>query len=194
VLERACQQLVAWQLADPTAPPITMSVNASARQLQEATFAAEVAAIVADLGLAPARLTIEVTENAVLRGGQILRTLCDLHKLGVSLALDDFGTGHSSLGLLRTCPVDILKLDKSFVDEIADSTPRPAVATAIIQMAQALDLATVAEGIETSEQAAGLWQLGYQLGQGFYFARPLAADEIAHLLAGVGWLSVRFSG
>jgi diguanylate cyclase len=215
VLERACRQLVAWQLAEPATPPagrampmagrtmplaepvtppITMSVNVSARQLQEATFAAEVAAIVADLGLAPARLTIEVTENAVMRGGQILRTLRELHELGVNLALDDFGTGHSSLGLLRTCPVDILKLDKSFVDEITDSTPRPAVATAIIQMAQALDLATVAEGIETAGQAAGLWQLGYQLGQGFYFARPLPADDVAHLLAGVGWASVRAGG
>jgi diguanylate cyclase len=183
VLERACQQLVAWETTDPGGQPITVSVNVSARQLQDAAFVTEVAGVLTEVGLDPTRLTIEVTETAALRGGQILRTLRDLHELGVRLALDDFGTGQSSLGLLRTCPVDILKLDKSFVDEIDDSTRRPAVATAIIQMAQAMGLATIAEGIETAAQAAQLWGLGYQLGQGFHFGQPLPAGRIADLLA-----------
>jgi diguanylate cyclase (GGDEF)-like protein len=186
VLRHACCQLVAWRAAHPGAVPITMNVNVSARQLQEPTLAAEIAATLAEFSLEPARLTIEVTETAVLKGGQILRTLGELRELGIKLALDDFGTGHSSLVLLRTCPVDILKLDKSFIDEIDGSAQPLAVATAIIQMAQALGLATVAEGIESDVQADQLWQLGYQLGQGYHFGRPLPAEAVADLLAITG--------
>jgi diguanylate cyclase (GGDEF)-like protein len=186
VLGHACRQLVAWRAAHPGAVPITVNVNVSARQLQEPTFAAEIAAMLTEFSLEPARLTIEVTETAVLKGGQVLRTLGELRDLGVKLALDDFGTGHSSLVLLRTCPVDILKLDKSFIDEIDGSAHPPAVATAIIQMAQTLGLATVAEGIESDVQADQLWRLGYQLGQGYHFGRPLPAEAIADLLAITG--------
>jgi EAL domain-containing protein (putative c-di-GMP-specific phosphodiesterase class I) len=186
VLGQACRQLVAWQVAHPGALPTTVSVNVSARQLQEPMFAAETAATLAELGLEPARLTIEVTETAVLKGGQVLSTLGELRETGVNLALDDFGTGHSSLGLLRTCPVDILKLDKSFIDEIDETTRYPAIATAVIHMAQALGLAAVAEGIESDVQADRLWRLGYQLGQGYHFGRPLPADAIAALLATTG--------
>ncbi len=179
VLEEACRQAAAWVAG----PPVSMSVNVAARQLQEPGFAGIVAAALAKAGLPPGRLTIEVTETAVLRGGHVLRTLRELHEHGVRLALDDFGTGQSSLGLLRTCPVDILKLDKSFVDEITDSTRRPAVATAIIQMASALGLDAVAEGIETGAQASRLRRLGYRLGQGYYFGPPLPADAIPSLLS-----------
>jgi diguanylate cyclase (GGDEF)-like protein len=186
VLDRACRQLVAWRVAHPGALLTTMSVNVSARQLQEPTFAAEIAAALAEFGLEPVHLIVEVTETAVLKGGQVLRTLGELRGMGVNLALDDFGTGHSSLSLLRTCPVDILKVDKSFIDEISETTQRPPVATAIIQMAQALGLATVAEGIESDVQADQLWRLGYQLGQGYHFGRPLPADAIADLLAIAG--------
>jgi EAL domain-containing protein (putative c-di-GMP-specific phosphodiesterase class I) len=119
----------------------------------------------------------------MLSGGQVLQALETLHQQGVHLALDDFGTGQSSLGLLRTCPVDILKLDKSFVDGVTGTDRQAAVAAAIIQMAQALGLNAVAEGIETQAQADRLSQLGYRLGQGFRFAKPLPAEEAGRLLA-----------
>jgi EAL domain-containing protein (putative c-di-GMP-specific phosphodiesterase class I) len=149
---------------------------------EEPGFAGEVAAALHEAGLAPQRLVVEATETAVLKGGQVLATLRALHDLGVRLALDDFGTGQSSLGLLQTCPVDILKLDKSFVDGVTGAEQQAAVAAAIARMAQALGLDAVAEGIETSAQAERLWELGYRLGQGFIFARPLAAEELGRLL------------
>jgi diguanylate cyclase (GGDEF)-like protein len=183
VLRQACRQAAAWRRAHGDAAPATISVNVAARQLQEPGFAGEVAATLREAGLAPQRLVVEATESAVLKGGQVLATLQALHDLGVRLALDDFGTGQSSLGLLRTCPVDILKLDKSFVDGVTGAEQQAAVAAAIARMAQALGLDAVAEGIETSAQAERLWELGYRLGQGFVFARPLPAEELGRLLA-----------
>jgi diguanylate cyclase len=180
VLREACRQAAEWQIAGVTP---TISVNVAVRQLQEHGFAAEVAAALRDARLAPHRLVLEVTESAMLSGGQVLQALETLHQQGVHLALDDFGTGQSSLGLLRTCPVDILKLDKSFVDGVTGTDRQAAVAAAIIQMAQALGLNAVAEGIETQAQAERLGQLGYRLGQGFRFAKPLPAEEAGRLLA-----------
>jgi diguanylate cyclase len=182
VLRQACRQAAAWRQTHGDAAPATIGVNVAARQLQEPGFAGEVAAALREAGLAPRRLVVEATETAVLKGGQVLATLQALHDLGVRLALDDFGTGHSSLGLLRTCPVDILKLDKSFVDGVTGAEQQAAVAAAIARMAQALGLDAVAEGIETSAQAERLWELGYRLGQGFNFARPLPAHELDRLL------------
>jgi diguanylate cyclase len=183
VLRQACRQAAVWRRAHGDAAPATISVNVAARQLQEPGFAGEVAGALREAGLAPQRLVVEATETAVLKGGQVLATLHALHDLGVRLALDDFGTGQSSLGLLRTCPVDILKLDKSFVDGVTGAEQQAAVAAAVARMAQALGLDVVAEGIETGAQAQRLWELGYRLGQGFNFARPLAADELGRLLA-----------
>jgi diguanylate cyclase len=183
VLREACRQAAVWRRVHGDAAPATISVNVAARQLQEPGFAGEVAGVLREAGLAPQRLVVEATETAVLKGGQVLATLHALHDLGVRLALDDFGTGQSSLGLLRTCPVDILKLDKSFVDGITGAEQQAAVAAAVARMAQALGLDAVAEGIETGAQAQRLWELGYRLGQGFNFARPLPADELGRLLA-----------
>src|SRR6185295_18026283 len=133
---------------------------------------------------------LELTESAVLRGQQVSRTLHELHKMGVRLALDDFGTGESSLSLLRSFPAAIVKLDKSFVDgiEIEDGSSaaaeaRQAVARAVIQLAGALRLDTVAEGIENADQARRLRELGYTLGQGYHLARPMPAAEMTRMLA-----------
>jgi diguanylate cyclase len=182
VLRQACRQAAEWRRAHGDAALATISVNVAARQLQEPGFVGEVAAALREAGLEPQHLVVEATETAVLKGGQVLATLQALHDLGVRLALDDFGTGHSSLGLLRTCPVDILKLDKSFVDGVTGAEQQAAVAAAIARMAQALGLDAVAEGIETKAQAERLWELGYRLGQGFHFARPLPAHEVGRLL------------
>ncbi|MGC9668394.1 putative bifunctional diguanylate cyclase/phosphodiesterase [Planosporangium sp. 12N6] len=188
VLREACRQKAAWRAAYGDLSPATVGVNVSGRQLQEPGFADEVADAVHEAGLQPHNLVLEVTETAVLTGGQALETLRALRAFGVSLALDDFGTGQSSLGLIRTCPVHILKLDKSFViggpDGDAEArAQQQAVAAAVVHMADALGLDAVAEGIENAEQAERLAALGYRLGQGYHLVRPLPADEITRLLA-----------
>jgi diguanylate cyclase len=184
ILGEACRQAVRWRERYPAAAAAVMNVNVSGRQLQEHGFAAEVAAVLAETGLPPALLTIEVTESAALQEDSIQRALRDLHGLGVGLALDDFGTAASSLGLLLTCPMTMLKLDRSFVDGVTTPSSRQsAVATAVIQISRALDLGAIAEGIETPEQAGYLRDLGYTLAQGYYFYRPEPGEVIAQAWA-----------
>jgi diguanylate cyclase (GGDEF)-like protein len=183
VLREACRQAAAWADEHGTAAPQSMNVNVAGRQLQEPGFVDEVAAALADAELPAERLTIEVTETAALNGREVLATLHELRALGVRLALDDFGTAASSLGLLLTCPVTSLKLDRSFVESITTVTRQAAVATAVVQIAQALDLDVVAEGIETREQAALLRRLGYRRAQGFLYHRPQPPEELAELWA-----------
>lgn len=179
ILSEACRQAAAWCNTYPEATGLMMNVNVSGRQLQEPDFVDEVATILCETGLLARQLTIEVTETAVLRGAQIARTLARLREFGVGLALDDFGTASSSLGLLLTYPVSCLKLDRSFVDGVTTAARPAAVATAVIQMARALDLTAVAEGVETTAQAEFLQNLGYQLAQGFLFAWPQSAEDLA---------------
>ncbi|GAB2585182.1 hypothetical protein Aab01nite_53190 [Paractinoplanes abujensis] len=179
ILEQACRQAAHWRATMGDAAPRTVSVNVSARQLREDGFAEEVAAILSRTGLPPAALTVEVTETAVFDGGAALEELKNIAGLGVKIALDDFGTGHSSLGLLRTCPADVLKVDKSFVDDVTADGPQTVVAAALISICDGMRLRAVAEGVETAEQAAKLQQLGYRYAQGYYYARPLPAEDIA---------------
>jgi diguanylate cyclase (GGDEF)-like protein len=181
LLAEACARLAEWKRTFGDAGPFTIGVNVSGRQLAEPTFAADTAATVLDAGLDPSNVVLEVTEDSVLTGGDVIETLRALHDFGIKIALDDFGTGQSSLGLLRSCPVDILKLDKAFVDGIAAGTQQAAIATAVIGMAQALGLDAVAEGVEDQCQADFLVNLGYHLGQGFHLAPPRPADEIVRL-------------
>ena len=131
--------------------------------------------------LDPRHLTIEVTETALLDDTAVT-ALQALRDLNIRIALDDFGTAASSLGLLLTCPVTALKLDRTFVEHITTVTRQEAVATAVIRMAQALDLSAVAEGVETADQARMLRGLGYRHAQGFLFAPPLFPDDLAHRL------------
>ncbi|MET0495503.1 MAG: EAL domain-containing protein, partial [Actinoplanes sp.] len=154
-----------------------ISVNVSARQLGRAGFADLVARVLDETGLPADRLVVEVTETAVFEGGRAVTALHDLRALGVRVALDDFGTGHSSLGLLQTVPVDILKVDKSFVDNITMAGRHAVIATSLIAIGQGLGLAVVAEGVETAEQAAELYRLGYRLAQGFHFGKPSAEPD-----------------
>jgi diguanylate cyclase (GGDEF)-like protein len=184
VLREACEQLARWRATYGDDAITSINVNVAARQLRDAGFVDEVAAVLSDTGLGVRQLVLEVTESSVLDGPQVRETLNALHDLGVKLALDDFGTGQSSLSLLRAFPVDVLKLDKSFVDGICDDSDRGrlAVATAVAQLAATLGLGAVAEGIETAEQLDRLRELGYRLGQGFFLARPLAPNDFAALL------------
>ncbi|GAA2704701.1 putative bifunctional diguanylate cyclase/phosphodiesterase [Actinoplanes palleronii] len=179
ILQEACEQAVRWLEELGDAAPRTVTVNVSARQLREAGFAGEVEAVLRRTGLPAYVLTVEVTETAVFDGGTALTELHAIAALGVNIALDDFGTGHSSLGLLRTCPADILKVDKSFVDDITEGGQNAVVVAALIGICDGLQLRAVAEGVETAEQAAELVRLGYRYAQGYHYARPLPAGQVA---------------
>jgi diguanylate cyclase (GGDEF)-like protein len=183
VLQEACRRAASWQRPGTNGPPLRISVNASARQLLEPGFAEDVQAALEINGLPPSCLTIEVTETAVFEGGRAVETLALLHDRGVRVALDDFGTGHSSLGLLRTCPVDVLKVDKSFVDGVIVEGEQRVIVRALSGLASGLRLQAVAEGVETAEQAHRLFQYGYRYAQGYHFAPPLAPEQFAAAIA-----------
>jgi EAL domain-containing protein (putative c-di-GMP-specific phosphodiesterase class I) len=194
VLREACRQMSAWHRDYATHPPMTVSVNLSARELDEPGLVGSVRAALEEARLDPAYLVLEITESLLLVDlPTTIGTLLELRALGVRLAVDDFGTGYSSLSYLENLPVDILKIDKSFVDRIADLAPgsprendggaqRSVMVSAISQLGHALSLQMVAEGIEQPEQVSTLRGLDCQYGQGYYFARPLPADALARLL------------
>jgi diguanylate cyclase (GGDEF)-like protein len=179
ILRTACAQLARWRAGLGDDAPGKVSVNVSARQLSRPGFADTVAAALADSGIPAHCLAVEVTETAVFEGGQAVTALHELRALGVRIALDDFGTGHSSLGLLQTVPVDILKVDKSFVDRITEAGRHAVIAEALIQVSAGLGLDAVAEGVETAAQAEALSRRGYRLLQGYHFGRPVADPDFA---------------
>ncbi|MET0415737.1 MAG: bifunctional diguanylate cyclase/phosphodiesterase [Actinoplanes sp.] len=194
VVDEACRQLAEWRDDGFAATMRGMNVNASARQLREPGFAQVIAAALRRHGLDPDRLTLEITESTAVGGGATADTLADLRRLGVRIALDDFGTGQSTLTLLATCPVDQIKLDRSFVPG-AGTVPPPAgsldnpgqygssvIATAVLQLAHGFGVEAVAEGVETEEQARRLRNLGYDRAQGYHFAAPLPAAAFARML------------
>jgi diguanylate cyclase (GGDEF)-like protein/PAS domain S-box-containing protein len=180
VLREACATL--RRLIDRTGMTwLQASVNVSPRQLQQTDFVSQVQCALDDHGLRPESLVVEITESAIMEAGTatILRALKDL---GVRLAMDDFGTGYSSLAHLRRFPLDVIKVDRSFVAGLGDGQGS-SIAGAIVSLAHALGLRTVAEGIEDDDQCRAVRALGCDLGQGFLFARPMPADELSQLLA-----------
>ena len=184
VLERACRDAAALQARFPQEPPLAMSVNLSARQLQRPAIVDDVRAVLAETGFDPRSLVLEITETAVMRDldASILR-LHELKGLGVRLAIDDFGAGYSSLTSIRRFPVDILKVDRSFVEGVSDDGEVSALTGAIIELASILELHPVAEGIERVEQLERLVELGCEQGQGFFFAEPVPRAEVERLIA-----------
>jgi EAL domain-containing protein (putative c-di-GMP-specific phosphodiesterase class I) len=173
--------------------PLTVAVNVPARQFASHDLVQVVTDALRHSGLPAHRLEIELTESSLMQGNDsVLAVLEALRKLGIVIALDDFGTGYSSLSYLRTFPLDKLKIDRSFVmtlDKGPSSADCQAIVTAIIQLARALRLGTVAEGVETVEQRDLLRRLGCDLGQGYMYARPLDAEHAdlylrAHLKPG----------
>jgi diguanylate cyclase (GGDEF)-like protein/PAS domain S-box-containing protein len=182
VLREGCRQARAIQLQAPRATPLTMSINLSVKQLQHSDIVGDVREALADSGLAPETLTLEITETVMMTDTDLaVQRLEELRALGVRLAMDDFGTGYSSLSYLSRFPVDILKMDRSFL--AAGATPEASgLATAVVALGQTLNLDVVAEGIEFPEQCATLRALGCGLGQGFYFARPMDADATIEYL------------
>jgi diguanylate cyclase (GGDEF)-like protein len=182
VLREAARQAAAWNAEFGDAAPRVMNVNVSARELRERDFPAFVASVLAESGLTPDRLVLEITETTVFALGASVANLHAVRALGVRIALDDFGTGQSTLTLLQDCPVDELKLDRSFTQ--ADTTAaRNTMAVAVIHLAHALGLGVVAEGVETPQQAERLRLLRYPVAQGFGLGMPMLASEIAEKVA-----------
>ncbi|MGE3270624.1 MAG: putative bifunctional diguanylate cyclase/phosphodiesterase [Chloroflexota bacterium] len=183
VLEQACRQSVSWNRQTFGRAPIAVSVNVSALQLTRDTFVQDVERILRETGVQPSTITLELTESALMDDVETTTSaLKQLKDLGVRLAIDDFGTGYSSLSYLQRLPIDVLKIDRSFVDRIQHGAEELAFARAIVDLARTLSLSTVAEGIELESQADRLTELGCNLGQGFLYSRPVPAEEIDRLL------------
>jgi diguanylate cyclase (GGDEF)-like protein/PAS domain S-box-containing protein len=177
----------AKQLQDESGRPLHVAVNLSARQLARADIALEVAEALQETGLPASSLILEITESVMMQDMDLsIARLTDLKQIGVSLAIDDFGTGYSSLNYVRRFPVDILKVDKSFIDGVTHKGQEAALTAAVVDLAHVLNLIPVAEGIEHPEQWQTLRELGCELGQGFLFAKPAPAEEMRQLLAGLG--------
>jgi len=178
VLREACGTAARWQRAHPAAEPLTMAVNVSGSQLGGDQFLAVVAEVLADSGLRPGSLVLGLTETALVHDPvQAAAHLRSLRELGVRLAIDDFGTGYSSLSYLRQFPVDILKIDRTFVAMITEQQEVPAIVRGLIELARTLRLELVAEGVETETQHERLRAERCDLAQGYLYARPLDADE-----------------
>jgi diguanylate cyclase (GGDEF)-like protein/PAS domain S-box-containing protein len=177
-LEQACQQAVRWHETAPDAPQLSMSVNLSPRQLAEPALPNEVARVLHDTGIQPSALWLEITESTLMRDAEsALSALGALQALGLHLAVDDFGTGYSSLAYLERLPVEALKIDRSFTEGVGARKDSTAIVGAVVGLARALHLSTVAEGIETREQFQQLRAMGCEIGQGYLFgpARPAEA-------------------
>jgi diguanylate cyclase (GGDEF)-like protein len=184
VLEQACWQARSWQVVYPSHRSLLVSVNISARQLHHPGFVDDVVRILGETGLDPHCLILEITESVMMQDTEVaMSKLHDLKDLGVKLAIDDFGTGYSSLSYLQCFPVDILKIAKPFVDGLSDGREEGAFAHAIIRLAAALQLETVAEGIEGVAQIDQLRELGCRMGQGYYLARPVDAAGMEAILS-----------
>ena len=184
VLQQAARDGRRWQVRYPSVPAMQISVNLSGRQLEQPDLIKDIVDAVDAAGLDPQSLILELTESVLLADTEpVARTLQELRSLGYRLALDDFGTGYSSLGHLRDFPVDIIKMDASFVSGIGRGIADGAILRAIIGLANTLGLMTIAEGIERQDQLAALNAMGCAAGQGFYFSKPLAYEEMEALLA-----------
>jgi diguanylate cyclase (GGDEF)-like protein/PAS domain S-box-containing protein len=180
VLEESCRRAVELQTEFGG---IHMAVNLSARQVQRAELVDEVRDILLSTGLEPGLLILEITESVMMQDMDLsIARLTQLKELGVQLAIDDFGTGYSSLNYVRRFPVDILKVDKSFIDGVSEGGEASALTAAVIELAGILNLKPVAEGIERADQLERLLEMHCDLGQGFFFARPLPSDELQTML------------
>jgi predicted signal transduction protein with EAL and GGDEF domain len=184
VLREACQQAAAWQLE--TGRAVSVSVNVSPPQLSAPDFVDLVIATLRQTKLPPATLTLEITEGVMVADvEQVIAKLHQLRDLGIRMAIDDFGTGYSSLRYLQTLPVDTVKIDRSFIAKIQEGREQAALARAIVGVGHALNLAVVAEGVETGEHVRLLRGIGCEYGQGYHFAKPQDPGVVrAMLLSG----------
>ncbi|MBL0727040.1 EAL domain-containing protein [Piscinibacter sp. HJYY11] len=181
VMKTACLQNVAWQ--QQGLPPINMAVNLSVRQFADEHLLDDVTAILQETGMDPKLLELEITEGMIVHNvDRAIKLLTAIKQLGVRLAIDDFGTGYSSLGQLKNFPIDTLKVDRSFIRDLATDSEDKAITSAIIAMGKTLSLTVVAEGVETAEQQTFLREQACDEMQGYYFSKPVAPEEFAALL------------
>jgi EAL domain-containing protein (putative c-di-GMP-specific phosphodiesterase class I) len=185
VLRKACEQCLEWGKTD-----IEIAINLSANHLYDPSLLIMLQTTLQETGFPPGRLEIEITENGMMRNVQQTITILEqIKSLGVKVAIDDFGTGYSSLSYLKRFAIDTIKIDRSFVSGIPHNADEVAITSATVVMAQNLKRRVIAEGIETEEQAAFLNQLGCEMGQGYYYSRPLPSAEIAAMLSNSHYLS-----
>ena len=183
VLRTACLQVSSWLKRG--CAPLTVAVNLSGRQLEQRDFARTVQKVLDETGLAPNFLELEITETTLMtRAEDVVPMLRRLKDLGIKLAVDDFGTGYSSLSYLKRFPIDTLKVDRSFVRDIAVDSDDAAIVTAIVALAQSLRLNVVAEGVENEEQETFLREHGCDISQGYYVSRPLAPRDFENQILG----------
>ncbi len=184
VLNSACVQLAKWQTAKPNRQTFTMAVNVSPRQFRQENFVTSVLGAISQSGITPRSLTLELTENMLIDDIQeTAEKMRTLSSNGVQLAIDDFGTGYSSLRYLKNLPLNVLKIDQSFIRDITTDSGSAAIVMSVISMAKHLGLKVVAEGVESVAELDLLKQHGCQLYQGYYFGRPVAADKFGELLS-----------
>lgn len=182
VIDEACRQIAEWNHRDRWPSGFTMAINVSGRELSDANFSGLVESAIHRHAISPGLICLEITETAFVGGwGEIQETLASLASLGVRIALDDFGTGYSSLAHLQRMTVDLLKIDRSFVENIGRSERDREIVVAVMVMAHALGISVVGEGIETDQQLDTLAGMDCDLGQGFLLARPMSADSVVAL-------------
>ncbi|MBV9292901.1 MAG: EAL domain-containing protein [Frankiales bacterium] len=185
VVRESCRQLRKWQREGNFPAGVHVSVNVSARQLTQPDFVNTIAAAIEDSGLAPGDLTLEVTESVLMRDHDAAAsTMAVLRAMGISVSIDDFGTGYSSLGYLDRLPVDELKIDRAFVSPLGRRARAGAIIESVVDLAHAVGLTVVAEGVEHADQVKLLTDMGCDVGQGYHFARPLRADDAFAFLTG----------
>jgi EAL domain-containing protein (putative c-di-GMP-specific phosphodiesterase class I) len=181
VLHEACRQNKAWQ--DAGLPPVNISVNMSARQFKEGDLVSRVVSALQRSGMDAKFLELELTESLIMQDVEAsIATMKKLQGLGVQLSIDDFGTGYSSLSALKSFPVVRLKIDKSFIDDLATNENDRAVAGAVISLGQKLNMRVIAEGVETDEQVAFLCDNNCDEMQGYHFSKPIPARDIEEVL------------
>jgi diguanylate cyclase (GGDEF)-like protein len=185
VIEQACRQAAAWQQLKPDSAPVSVAVNLSARQLADPELIHHLESSIRANGIEPSSLWLELTESTLLDDtAHVERTLGALQRLGVCLVLDDFGVGFSSLGYLKRLPLSIVKLDRSFVENVTDNPNDAAIVRAVSDMAETIGIGVVAEGVETEDQVRVARELGCGYAQGFHFSEPVPASYVEPLLSG----------
>ena len=181
VLTKACQQLKEWQINGIVDDLFTMSINVSGEQLDNINFNTSVCDVLNELELDPRNIVLELTESALINDVNIAK----LHKFacnGIQISIDDFGTGYSSLSRLKHLPINEIKIDKVFVNDIAESSEDVAIMTAMYQLTKALNLHTVVEGVEEEKQLEILQEIGFKCFQGYYFSKPKNAEDVAEFI------------
>ncbi|MGA7073087.1 putative bifunctional diguanylate cyclase/phosphodiesterase [Bradyrhizobium sp.] len=187
VLRESCRQLAEWSKLMP-GRSLAMTVNVSPREITEPNFIAELREVMAATGIDPSALCLEVTESVMMSARQeVIRLLDEIRQFGVFIAIDDFGTEHSSLSRLRDMPAEVLKIDRSFIDGLSSEPGDTAIVSSILSLAYAMGKHTIAEGVEKREQAAMLLRMGCEVAQGYFFSRPVAAEQIVPMLTRALW-------